>query len=127
MNLSQEQRESIIKISIGYLRREREVGFSCVDFVRLVYRQIGIDIPLLMPKLPPPSEINIKREDLGFLPLGEIIFLRDRSDGRPRPWTHVGIVYSPFEIIHCSLFFGGCVVITPIQLIWERYDFVESL
>lgn len=127
MNLSQEQRELVVRIAYSYLGMKRETGFKCVDFVRLVYSQIGICISLLAPKLPPPGEINIKKDELLSLPIGEIIFFRDRGDRRPRLWTHVGITCSAFEIIHCSLFFGGCVVITPVRSMWERYDFVESI
>jgi hypothetical protein len=127
MNLSQDQREAVVRISGEYLGRKREIGFSCVDFVRTVYGRIGIEIPLLMPKMLPPVEFNLRREYLLNPPLGEIIFFKDRSDKRLRLWTHLGIVYSVCEIIHCSLFLGEQVVITPIEFMWRRYDFVESV
>lgn len=127
MNLLQSQRELVVKIAQGYLGKKRRNDFKCIDFVRMVYRGIDIVVPQISPSLFPPKEFNIAKEDLDKPPLGGVIFLRDRGDRRLRTWTHVGIIYSPTEIIHCSLYFGGCVVITPIQSVWERYDFVESI
>ena len=125
MKLTIEERKKIVGIAMSHLGRGREEGFRCVDFVREVFRSIDIEIPPLSSGFP-PKEFNIAKEDLVNLPLGEIIFFRNLKDQRGRKWTHVAIAVSSDECIHCSYFFGEKVVVSNINDMLARYEFVES-
>lgn len=55
------------------------------------------------------------------MPVGHTVFLRRKLSEKPKVWTHVVIVYSPTEVIHCSRHFGRQVTITPIGEILATY------
>jgi hypothetical protein len=117
----------IIDTATSYLNHPYSKEFDCVKFVRKVYQTSGIIIPKLDPS-PPPLEFNIQKEQLKNPPIGHIMFLKDREDPRKhRAWTHIVIINSKKSCIHCSLFFGRKVVITPLEEIFKKYDFVESV
>ena len=99
--------------------------FECVDFVREVYRHVGIEIPLL-PKSAPPAEFNINAEQLAEPPIGYLMFLKNPKDRRLRAWTHVAIILSKETCVHCSYYFGKRVVISTFEEVFQKYEFVES-
>lgn len=105
----------IEEIAITYLNAPYTKSFSCVTFVREVYRRAGLTVP--------PSSLNITLEQLKDPPIGYVIFLRHRSvgEGEMRV-THVGIIISGKRVIHCSFFFGKKVVITNVDALLEVYD-----
>lgn len=125
MRLTLTQSEKVVSVALSYLGRSRQKIFCCADFVRAVYRSIGIEIPLLASSAP-PSEFNIKAEDLQNPPIGHLMFLRDRKDRRSRAWTHVAILLPHGRCIHCSYFFGRKVTISTLDEIFECYDFAPS-
>lgn len=126
MQLTSDQVSKITKSALSYLDRPYFKDWRCVDFVRAVYQNAGINIPLLMDYAPPP-EFNISSEQLNEPPTGYLMFLRDRNDPRKsRVWTHVVIVLTPATCIHCSIFYGNKVVISSFDDIFLRYDFAES-
>ncbi len=123
--LEKYQVEIIIKVALLYLEKPYTENFGCVDFIRLVYREANIEIPLIHGH----SIINdfrIQKEDIDNLPIGYLIFLKRKDTLRKeRRWTHVAIVLSKDTCIHCSKHFGGKVVISQISKVFEKYDFVE--
>ncbi len=126
MNLSDFESRRVVKIALSYLGTHRSQTFKCVDFVRKVYKEIGVVIPRLLSSSP-PKEFNITREDLAKPPVGHLIFLKDRNDSRNREWTHVAIILPDNYCIHCSFFYGEKVIIFSLKDLFEkRYDFVES-
>ena len=126
MQLTTVQCEQVVEIALTYLNQPYRKGFRCVEFVREVYCQIGIHLPILQ-SWAPPQGFNIFKEQLIDPPAGHVMFLRDRDDPRKeRSWTHVVILISKLNCIHCSLFSGEKVVISTLEEIYKRYDFAES-
>jgi len=126
MNISKKQAERVVHVANSYVNTPYSNNFRCVDFVRRVYTEVGIVIPLLKNQ-PPPIELNIKIEELDNPPVGHLMFLRDRSDPRKyRIWTHVVIISENNTCIHCSIFYGNKVTVTKLPDIFQRYEFVSS-
>ncbi len=126
MNLSIDKRNAILSIVKTYVGAPYSKEFDCVAFVRGVYRQVGIEVPKLR-SFEPPKDFNLSKEQLENPPAGHILFLKDREDPRKhRAWTHVVIILDDKNCIHCSLFFGRKVVVTPLVEIYKRYDYAES-
>lgn len=129
MLLSKKQKREIIKTAISYIGKPYSKEFDCIQFVRVVYEFVGIHIPKI-PKLgSPPSEFNICKKQLNDIPVGHIVFLRDRHDPRKeRSWTHVVIALNNRFCIHNSVFYGSKVVVSDFEKITkDRYDFAESI
>lgn len=126
MDLTSRKVQRIITAARPLLGRAYSANFSCVDFVRAVYGEIGLRIPPLNGYRPPPVKLNIPRVGAVLNRVGHLIFLRRRHDPRDRYWTHVAIVWPKASCIHCSRFFGGQVVVTPLTEVFEKYDFVPS-
>lgn len=127
MELNNYQTKRVVSKSLSYLGNPwTKNEFTCVDFVRNVYREVDIDIPLLGIDFP-PKDLNISMEQIGNPPAGHLMFLKNRKTLRQdRAWTHVVIVISQNYCIHCSLLLGGTVMISSFEEIFARYDFVES-
>lgn len=126
MELTPAQITKILDAAWSLLGRPYADDFQCVDFVRAVYASADITIPRLTSGSP-PEDFNIRKADLRNPPAGYIMFLKDRCDPRKeRLWTHLVIILPLRTCIHCSLFYGEKVVITPLAEIFERYDFAES-
>ncbi len=126
MQLTKDQTKRVVEVALSYLDHPYiPRKFECVDFVRAVYANIGI----IMPKFAsysPPVAFNVEIQVVSDLPIGHPIFLRDKHDPRKRAWTHIGIIFSKNECIHCSLFWGRKVVISSFEEIFERYEFAPS-
>jgi len=123
------KRQAVLAAIIGetFEGRMRAPDFKCIDFVRIVYRAVGITIPRLGPWCP-PSDFNIGEEELADPPVGHLMFLKDRTDPRTESaWTHTVIIVPGRKCVHCSLFLGEKVVITPLEELWQRYDFAPSV
>ena len=126
VKFKEEQVIKIINKAASYLDRPYKKGFACLDFLRLVYRAVGIEIPRLWSGEPPPQWININSEEAVNPPIGHIMFLRRRETKTTRYWTHVIIILSERECIHCSYYFGGKVCISLLEKIFALYDFAPS-
>ena len=126
MYLSDSEVEKVIVIAKSYIGRKREPGFKCVEFVCQVYEEAGITVPRLIPTEFPPQDFCLTKDELTDPPAGRPLFLYNKNDWRPRKWTHLVITLPNHEVVHCSYFFGKKVVITSLEKILEKYDFVES-
>lgn len=124
MNLTPEQAEKIVTIAQSHLGTAYGPGFKCIDFVRLVYKSVGIYIPPVVCDVP-PADFNITTEQLSNPPIGSIIFLLNKKEKRERNWSHVAIVLPNKLCIHCSLFKGG-VIISSLEEIFQKYNFAPS-
>lgn len=125
MSLTYPQSRRVVEVALACVGRNHEPGFGCVDFVRHVYLQIGIKIPLLSPETP-PREYNITRSMLNNPPNGAIVFLKDPTDLRLREWTHVAIALPEKKIIHNSIFFGRRVTVLTLAEVLTVYEFAPS-
>lgn len=104
----------IITTARRYLGSPYQDDFTCLDFVRTVYAKHGFTVP--------PIELNLQAKDLENPPIGFVLYLRRRGYSGDRRWTHVTIVVSATECIHCSHYFGDKVVITPLKDVLSFYD-----
>jgi cell wall-associated NlpC family hydrolase len=125
MDLQPEQQELVVATALSYLGQSYGKEFRCVDFVREVYKVLGIKIPRLSTQ-PVPQWINIHSEDVSDPPAGHLIFLRRKETGAARHWTHVVIALPERQCVHCSHFFGRKVTISPLEDILALYDFAPS-
>lgn len=122
MNLSTALAEQIITASRAYLGRPYDWRqFDCVHFVLQVYKDVGIELPRLSGQWLPPHEFHLSGEELVAMPIGHPVFLKRKLSQKPKIWTHVAIIYSPTEVIHCSRHFGRQVAITPVGEILATY------
>jgi cell wall-associated NlpC family hydrolase len=126
MKLSKEVRECVSILSLKYLGKKHDSSFSCVDFVRSVYREVDINIPILGPYLPPPVLFNITKEDLSAWEHGYVIFLTRCGYVGKRTWTHLGITLPKGNIIHSSHYFDGEVSVNSQEEIFSFYQYVPS-
>ena len=114
MNLSPELARNIIEIASSYISRPFDYEqFNCVHFVREVYSKVDIELPLLVRGEYPPQEFHLSINEFEMMPIGHCVFFKRRTSVTERVWTHVAMVYSSSELIHCARRFGGKVVVTP--------------
>ncbi len=114
--------EAVVTTSKRHLGREFVYEkFNCVHFIRSVYEEVGIALPLLDRFGYPPSSFHLSDTELVTMPLGHSLFLKRRLSQVRRFWTHVALIVSAGEVIHCSRHFGKMVTITPIDKLWEIY------
>jgi hypothetical protein len=122
MFISKNLAGDIITSASSYLGRRYDFDvFNCVHFVRQVYRDVSLDFPLLDKRLFPPEYFHLTREDFYEMPIGHSVFFKKRKSTLPRSWTHVAIIFSDNELVHCSRLFGQ-VVVTPVRDFLEVYD-----
>jgi hypothetical protein len=115
--------DHIVKVARTYIGRPFDYEkFNCVHFVREVYAAVGIELPLLMRELLPPREFHLSREELSGMPIGHSVFLKRKTSRSGRSWTHVAIIVSFVEVIHCSRRFGGAVTVTAVPQLFEVYE-----
>ena len=126
MILTPDLRQSIIATARSYIGTPKSPAFNCVDFVRKVLATNGIVLPLINPYTQPPIEWGIKDLSLCNDAFGEIIFLKRILSQSDRPWTHVALVVSQSECIHCSSYFGRQVSKTSFEDLFTVYRFVPS-
>ncbi len=123
MELTDKQAQVILLESEKLINKKREPDFTCVDFVRQVYKKARIEIPLIGPNKT-PEKFNINESQLQNPPLGRLVFMKKKVTSKSRYWTHVGIIFTRTQLIHCSNMFGKKVCITELEEIWKHYDFV---
>jgi cell wall-associated NlpC family hydrolase len=100
--------------------------FNCVHFVRSVYRDAGIEIPLLPRDGFLPDEFNLTRDEFADMPLGHTAFFKRKATTSARSWSHMAIIVSSTELIHCTRHVGRGVVITPVAEFIEIYNLVPK-
>ena len=126
MELSQEIRERIVDISLTFLGVKRTDDFTCITFVREVYKSVGISVPIMARYMSPPQAYNSTYD--GFLAwrTGDILFLKRKKYAGDRTWTHVGIMLPEEKFIHSSHYFDGEVSINTRQEILDFYHYAPS-
>lgn len=123
MKLPKEIRDRISSVALSYLERQRSSDFSCIDFVREVYQEVGIPVPKMLKYTPPPEDFNITKEDLDAWEYGYIIFLIKRTYVGERTWTHVAITLPEGKLIDCS---DGHISIDSKEEIFASHHYVPT-
>ena len=95
--------------------------FNCVHFVRKVYAEFGIILPLLSHDTLPPREFHLSLDEFMRMPLGHSVFFKRKASMVHRSWTHVAIIIAPHALIHNTRHLGTGVVITPVTEFLETY------
>ena len=119
--------QRIVTIAHMYLGRPYDYKtFDCIHFIVGVYREVGITIPRFGAQGYPPPDFNLTPEEFLGKPLGSTIFLKRKATTSDRIWTHMVMIASPTDFIHCSRFFGNLVLLTPIETVLEYYYHVPK-
>ncbi len=112
----------IITVAKSYLGTPFDFErFNCVHFVRSVYEAAGIELPILNRNGFPPKDFHLSREEFDLMPVGHSVFLRRKESTLCRVWTHVAIITSTDELIHCSRNCGNGVMLTEKEKLLEVY------
>ncbi|MDD5165257.1 MAG: hypothetical protein PHG25_01840 [Candidatus Pacebacteria bacterium] len=120
MILSPSLSNSIVTIAHNYLGKPFDWHtFHCVHFVIEVYREAGIEMPAFTDAGYPPTDFHLSPEEFNLMPVGHSVFFKRRANTSNLIWTHMAIIASPNELIHCSRFFGCKVTVT------SKIDFLE--
>lgn len=128
MILTPDVSRRIITVAQGYLNRSFDYhNFNCIHFVREVYGLVGITLPLINREGLPPAKFHLSEIEFRKMLLGHSVFFRRKSSMSPRLWTHVAIIFSESELIHCSLFFGKKVVVTSVDEFFKIYSLTPEL
>jgi len=123
MFLSKDLSELIVTISFRYLGRPFDWDtFNCVHFVRKVYGEVGISLPLLVRGNLPPPDFHLSMYEFALMPIGHSVFFKRRASKLERYWTHVAIVVGPDKLIHCTRNLGSGVIISSKSEFMEIYD-----
>jgi len=123
MFLSKDVSGRIVSVSYRYLGRPFDYEtFNCVHFVRVVYFEVGINLPLLIRNGLPPIEFHLSNEEFALMPIGHIVFLKRKKGKLERFWTHVAIIAESKTLIHCTRNIGKGVVLTSLSDFMEVYD-----
>ena len=113
MNISSNCSKEIIQSAEKYFGQPYvRATFNCAHFVANTYSDVGIIMPKFHARMYPPHEFNLTQEEFERMPVGHSMFMKRKTSVSDRIWTHVAIVYSSNEIIHCSHHFGDKVSIT---------------
>ncbi len=127
MFLSESLSTSIVTTACTYLNHPFDYEkFNCVHFVISVYENVGISVPRLSRNGYPLTDFHLFSDEFAVMPIGHSVFFKRKTKVSTRIWSHVAIVVSPYELIHCSRYFGGKVVITPKEDFLGVYDLVPK-
>jgi cell wall-associated NlpC family hydrolase len=125
MTLTTSISDRIVSIAYSYIDRSFNYEkFDCVHFVIEVFETVGIDLPILNRVGFPPMDFNLSCEEFKLMPIGHSVFVKRKASTSSRIWTHVAIIVSSHELIHCSRHFGGKVVVTSLPEFLEIYTLV---
>jgi cell wall-associated NlpC family hydrolase len=120
--------DRIISVARKYVGRSFDYeNFNCVHFVRETYQNVGINLPRLERNLYPPADFHLSSEEFVLMPIGHSVFFRRKSTLSNRVWTHVAIIISSDELIHCSCHCGKGVVVTVRSEFLEVYALTSKL
>lgn len=127
MNLSSHQQAIIVATAQNYIGRSFNYSkFNCVHFVREVYRTAGITLPILSPTDYPPLDFYLSENELALMPIGHAVFFKRRAAATRRIWTHIAIVYSTNEFIHCSRYVGYGVGTVTVEQMFSIYQLAQG-
>lgn len=126
MKLNKETRDAVVFVSLKYIGERWTKEFTCIDFVRDVYRKVGIELPLVWGYSVPQKEFNISKKDFISWTYGYIVFLKRKKYSGKRVWTHLAITLPNGRIIHCSERFGGNVSIVTKEEVLSIYQYIPS-
>src|ERR1035437_2304024 len=125
MVLSTSMSNRIVSVALKYVGRSFDYEkFNCVHFVRVVYSNAGIELPLIRRDDYPPTDFHLSADKFDSMPIGHSVFLKRKTSLSTRPWTHIAIIISSYELIHCSRHCGKGVVITSKIVFMETYALV---
>jgi cell wall-associated NlpC family hydrolase len=111
----------IVTAACSYLAQPYSRGrLDCVHFVITVYHDVGIEIPRFGGVGYPPDDFHLSAHEFYLMPIGHSVFFKRKASLSNRIWTHMAIIVSSDELIHCSRHFGDRVVIT------QKAEFVET-
>lgn len=114
--------DQIVMNSMTHIGRHFDLSnFNCVHFVREVYGSVGIEFPILRRDIIPPREFHLSEYEFCAMPVGQSVFFKRRESSLVRPWTHVAIIISSTDLIHCTRNLGDGVVITSRDIFLEKY------
>ncbi len=94
-------------------------NFNCWHFIGTVYAECGVSMPRGTPIKP-----IIDFSDPNTI--GELVFLRRKTDTRKLSHTHIAIYIGDGRVIHCTFYLGKAVVISTLEDIFAVYDIVEQ-
>jgi cell wall-associated NlpC family hydrolase len=94
--------------------------FNCVHFIRKVYGDVGIVFPRLVKEMDPPVDFHLSEKEFEGMPLGQSVFFKRKESQLARSWTHIAIIISPTELVHCARRLER-VVVTPREEFLETY------
>lgn len=119
--LSQTKQEEVIReakshTGTPYSRR----SFNCEHFVRLVYKKVlgSSKLPCLSKNL---REGDLKyHQDHDYCFRGYVLYLVKKDRVEMKRCSHLAILNQE-TVIHCSYYFGSCVVETDLYEILSKY------
>jgi hypothetical protein len=122
MNITKEKSQHIIRTAEKYLEKPFDYWvYNCVHFIIDVYENNGIILPNIERYGYPPIGYHVIGEQFNSMPIGQSVFFKRKANTSNRIWTHVAIIYSNNELIHCSRHFGNKVVTTPKDQFLDIY------
>lgn len=127
MILAPSTSDRIVSTAHQYLGKSFDYEkFNCVHFVRNVYHTIGIELPILHRSGYPPTDFHLSGDEFNLMPVGHSMFFKRKTSISSRIWTHIAIIASSHELIHCLRHCGNGVVITPKPVFMEIYALVPK-
>ena len=127
MFLSKDLSDRIVSSSYRHLGRPFDYEtFNCVHFVREVYFEVGINLPLLIRNGLPPAKFHLSNEEFAQMPIGHIVFFKRKNRNSERFWTHVAIIVEPKTLIHCTRNVSRGVVLTSLPDFMEVYELANK-
>jgi hypothetical protein len=99
--------------------------FNCVHFVRQVYKDVGIELPLLRRELLPPKEFHLNEKQFRDMPVGHSVFFKRRAKETERTWSHLAIILAPCKLIHCTRHMGNGVIISDTSDFLKIYELAQ--
>ena len=127
MILTETMSNRIVTEAYSYLNQPFDYhNFNCVHFIRKAYKSAGIEFPILSRKLYPPKNFNLSDKEFLQMPLGQCTFFKRKATVSDRIWTHVAIIFSSEEMIHCTRHFGNKVTITAKEEFLGVYQFISN-
>ncbi len=127
MILSENVSHCIVTTAHQYIDRAYDYKtFDCVHFIVNVYHDVGIMIPRFGSVGHPPPDLNLSSDAFEEMPVGQTVFFKRKLSTSSRIWTHMAIIASSNELIHCSQHFGGKVTLTPKHEFMEIYAHIAK-
>ena len=122
MILDKKLADKIVMNSLVHVNKPFDfLNFNCVHFVRVVYESVGIRFPILRKEVVPPRNFHLSESEFYCMPIGHSLFFYRKESSLVRPWTHVAIIISPTEMIHCTRNLGDGVTVTSRDEMLEKY------